>query len=57
MLFRSETIDEYLRTNFYHNETIERLLGKYELMVNQNELTSFAAAHKLLDTYFKTKTE
>lgn len=52
-----ETIDEYLKTNFYQNETIERLLGKYEIMVNQNELTSFAAAHKLLDTYFKTKTE
>ena len=46
-----ETIDEYLRTNFYNNPTIETLLKQYESMVNNNEITSFAAAHKLLDTY------
>ena len=50
-----ETIDEYLKNNFYQNETIERLLGKYEIMVNNDELTSFAAAHKLLDTEFKMR--
>ena len=46
-----ETIDEYLRTSFYNNPTIESLLTQYETMVNNNEMTSFAAAHKLLDTY------
>ena len=46
-----ETIDEYLRTNFYNNPTIETLLSQYEAMVNNHEITSFAAAHKLLDTY------
>ena len=46
-----ETIDEYLRTSFYNNPTIEDLLKQYETMVNNNEMTSFAAAHKLLDTY------
>ena len=46
-----ETIDEYLRTSFYNNPTIEDLLKQYENMVNNNEMTSFAAAHKLLDTY------
>lgn len=46
-----ETIDEYLRTSFYNNEIIEKLLSQYEAKVNNNELTSFAAAHKLLDIY------
>ena len=46
-----ETIDEYLRTSFYNNPTIEDLLKQFENMVNNNEMTSFAAAHKLLDTY------
>jgi LAO/AO transport system kinase len=50
-----ETIDEYLRTSFYNNPTIESLLTQYETMVNNNEMTSFAAAHKLLDTYNKIK--
>ena len=46
-----ETIDEYIRTSFYNNEIIEKLLSQYEAKVNNNELTSFAAAHKLLDIY------
>ena len=46
-----ETIDEYLRTSFYNNPTIEDLLKQFENMVNNNEMTSFAASHKLLDTY------
>ncbi len=46
-----ETIDEFLRTSFYNNPTIETLLTKYETMVNKNELTSFVAAQKLLNTY------
>ena len=46
-----ETIDEYLRTSFYNNPIIEKLLTQYESKVNNNELTSFAAAHKLLDIY------
>jgi LAO/AO transport system kinase len=50
-----ETIDEYLRTSFYNNPTIEDLLKQYENMVNNNEMTSFAAAHKLLDTYNKMR--
>ena len=50
-----ETIDEYLRTSFYNNPTIETLLKQYETMVNSNEMTSFAAAHKLLDTYNNLK--
>lgn len=46
-----ETIDEYLKTNFYNNPAIEDLLIKYEDMVNKNEITSFAAANKLLEFY------
>ena len=52
-----ETIDEYLRTSFYNNPTIEDLLKQYENMVNNNEMTSFAAAHKLLDTYNNIRNE
>lgn len=46
-----ETIDEYLKTSFYNNPAIEDLLIKYEDMVNKNEITSFAAANKLLEFY------
>lgn len=46
-----ETIDEYLKTSFYNNPTIEAMLEKYENMVNNNEMTSFAAAHRLLELY------
>lgn len=52
-----ETIDEYLRTSFYNNPTIEDLLKQYENMVNNNEMTSFAAAHKLLDTYNRIRSK
>lgn len=46
-----ETIDEYLKTSFYNNPTIEEALKIYEDKVNKDEMTSFAAANKLLDLY------
>ena len=46
-----ETIDEYLKTNFYNNPTIEKELRIYEDKVNRDEITSFAAANRLLDLY------
>lgn len=48
-----ETINEELRNNFYNNSTIESMLKDYENRVNNAQLTSFAAATKLLDTYYK----
>ena len=44
---------EYLKNNFYRNETIKSLLLMYENQILNNEITSFVAAKKLLDTYFK----
>lgn len=46
-----ETINDYLHSNFYNNPTIESLLSEYEGKVNRDEMTSFAAAHKLLEIY------
>lgn len=46
-----ETIDEYLKTSFYNNPTIEQEMARCEQAVNNNEMTSFAAANKLLNLY------
>ena len=46
-----ETIDEYLKTSFYNNEEVQKRMSAYETLVNNNEMTSFAAAHKLIDFY------
>lgn len=48
-----ESINEYLKNNFYRNKTIKSLLLMYENQILNNEITSFVAAKKLLDTYFK----
>ncbi|MDR1592837.1 MAG: methylmalonyl Co-A mutase-associated GTPase MeaB [Prevotellaceae bacterium] len=50
-----ETIDEQLRNSFYRNMTIEKMLKKLEHQLDKNEISSFAAAHKLLDVYFDIK--
>ncbi len=46
-----ETIDEQLKSNFYNNETIISMLQECEVMLNNKQITSFAAAHQLLETY------
>ena len=48
-----ESINERLKDNFYQNQTIEDLLQHYEQRVMHNEVSSFIAAHELLETYFK----
>lgn len=48
-----ETINESLRNNFYNNELIQKSLKEYEQRVLRGEKTSFAAAHDLLDIYYK----
>ena len=48
-----ETINESLRNNFYNNELIQNSLQEYEQRVLRGEKTSFAAAHDLLDIYYK----
>jgi len=48
-----ESINEQLRDNFYHNSIIKEMLREKEHQVLNSDLTSFVAAKKLLDAYFK----
>lgn len=48
-----ETIDEKLRSNFYHNPEVKALLDQKEMRVLNNEQSSFTAAQDLLDFYFR----
>ena len=49
-----ETINESLRHNFYFNPSIRHKLPHYEQLVLTDGMSSFMAAHELLDQYFKT---
>jgi LAO/AO transport system kinase len=46
-----ETINEQLRKDFYHNEMIEHMMVEWEKKVLNEEVSSFVAARKLLDSY------
>jgi LAO/AO transport system kinase len=48
-----ETIDEALRNHFYKNPEIEAQLSDMEIKISNDEISSFIAATKLLDSYFK----
>ncbi len=48
-----ETINEHLRDSFYQNEKIAVMLAGQEQEVLNGRTTSFAAAKRLLDTYFE----
>lgn len=52
-----ESINEQLRNSFYNNPQIAELLTQKEKEVLAGNLTSFTAAHQLLDTYFHTTPE
>ena len=52
-----ESINERLRNSFYNNPTIASMLGQKENEVLGGTVTSFTAAHQLLDTYFKQAKE
>ena len=47
-----ETINEQLRSNFYNNELIAKMLKVKEKMIQEGQQTSFIAAKQLLDIYF-----
>lgn len=49
-----ETINETLRDNFYNNNNIKNQLKMLEKAVLDDEMSSFVAAKKMLDNYFKT---
>ena len=48
-----ETINEHLRNSFYNNPVIESHIEHAEQKVLLGEKTSFAAAHDLLEQYFR----
>lgn len=48
-----ETINEQLKNNFYNDEVISDLLEVYKKAVQEHEISSFAAAHILLQHHFK----
>ena len=47
-----ETINEQLRDSFYNNRQIAEQLVREERQVLQGASTSFAAARRLLESYF-----
>ena len=48
-----ETINEQLKLNFYNQPEIHNLLEDTKKAVQNNEISPFAAAQKLLEQYFK----
>ncbi len=48
-----ETINEQLKTNFYNNPEIQKSLDATKKAVQNDEISPFAAAQKLLKKYFK----
>jgi len=50
-----ETINEHLKSSFYHDKSIQEMLQKKETQVLNEEISSFTAAQELLDKYFKSK--
>lgn len=47
-----ETIDEKLRSHFYHDPAIASMLSNLETEVLENRQSSFTAANSVLDSYF-----
>jgi LAO/AO transport system kinase len=48
-----ETINEQLKTHFYHHPELQNLLEENKKAVQNNEISSFTAAQLLLEKYFK----
>jgi LAO/AO transport system kinase len=48
-----ETINQILKDNFYKNEEVKGELMQFENKVLEGEMSSFYAARKLLDIYYK----
>ena len=47
-----ETINETLKSSFYHDSRVEAALDTYQKQVLDAQISSFVAAHRLLDLYF-----
>jgi LAO/AO transport system kinase len=51
------TIIEYLNNSFYNDDEIRAMVPQIELQLHEGTITSYKAAVKLLDKYFKRQTE
>jgi LAO/AO transport system kinase len=51
------TIIEYLNSSFYNHSEVKLLLPEIERQLHEGMITSYKAAIKLLDKYFKRQTE
>jgi len=47
-----ETINEQLKDGFYHQDVVKNQIAEFERKVLNDEMSSFVAAFKLLNTYF-----
>ena len=52
-----DTILEYLNKSFYNNKEVKLLVPEIERQLHEGTITSYKAAVKLLDKYFKRQTE
>ena len=50
-----ESINEYLRTSFYHNHEIQKMISQIEKKILNNEMSSFVGAKTLLDMYHEQR--
>lgn len=50
-----ESINEHLKNDFYFNPTIRDMIVPMANAVVDGQMTSFIAANKLIDTYYKIK--
>ena len=50
-----ETINEALKNSFYQNPLIAERIEEMEQKVLADKISSFVAAHELLDLYFNNK--
>ncbi len=48
-----DTISEYLNNSFYNDEKVKLLRPELERQLYQGTITSYKAALRLLDKYFK----
>ena len=49
-----ETINDFLKDNFYSNKNITALIPKIQKEILEDKLSSYMAAQKLLDAYYKS---
>ena len=52
-----KTIIEYLNNSFYNNDEVRSMVPEIEQQLHEGTITSYKAAIRLLDKYFKRQTE